>query len=123
MALSAFLARSAKGYALINRAAVANLGGFADNDAHSVVNKHAAADFCRRMNLNAGAVPHNLRNCPGKKTVTVVPKPVCRSVPHNGVKTGVNKQNLKRRGRCGVTLFNGVYILFKPFKHSTQPPE
>ena len=53
MSFSPFLSRSAQSHALINRAVIADLGGFAYNYACSVVDKNALSDFCGRMNFNA----------------------------------------------------------------------
>ena len=52
MAFAYIFARSAERYTLIDGTVVADLGGFADNNAHAVVDEQAAADFGTRMNLN-----------------------------------------------------------------------
>ena len=54
MALALFLTRTAQGYALIEGNIAANLSCFADNQAHTVVDKETGAQFSTGMDINAG---------------------------------------------------------------------
>ena len=51
--LARILARTAEGYALIKHAVVADLGGFANDEAYAVVYENSAADIRRRVNVYA----------------------------------------------------------------------
>ena len=55
MPLGALVERgAAQRDALVNRAAVADLGRLAHHHAHGMVKKHTVADFGARMDFNAG---------------------------------------------------------------------
>ena len=53
MALAVRQTRAAKRYALIDRAAVADLRRFADNDARTMIDEDPLADASRRMDLDS----------------------------------------------------------------------
>jgi hypothetical protein len=117
VALSGFLAGTAKGDSLIYGAVVTDFGGFADYDSGAVVDKNSAADFCRRMYFNAGASANNLGKSAGGEFKAVVPKPKGRTVPHYCVKSGIEKQNLEGGRRRRVSVTDCVNIFFKTGKH------
>src|SRR5436189_5160306 len=66
---------AAKGHALVDRAAVADLGGFADDDPHAVIDEHAAADLRTRMNLDAGQPASQLGSEAAEPAQAVNPEP------------------------------------------------
>ena len=117
VALSGLLAGTAQGHALVKGAAVAHLGGLADDDAGAVVNENSPPELCRRVYLNAGEKPHNLGQKPGGETKAMVPEPVRRAVPHYRVKPRIENQDAEGAGRRRVALANGGNIFFKTVKH------
>lgn len=62
MAFAVVFSRSAQRHALIQRAVIADFGGFPDHNAHPVIDKQALADLCAGVNFNPGFVPGVLRN-------------------------------------------------------------
>ena len=54
MALSLLLSGSAQCHTLIQGHIIADLCGFSNDNAVSVVDKEAFSDFCTRMDFNAG---------------------------------------------------------------------
>ncbi len=61
------LAGTAKRDVLIHQNVVANLAGFANDDAHAVIDKEAAPDCGSRMNFNSGGGARELRYNAGKR--------------------------------------------------------
>jgi hypothetical protein len=62
MALYLLPAGAAEGYALIQDNIIANLGGLANDHAHTVVDKEPLANFSTRVDFNASAKPTDVRN-------------------------------------------------------------
>src|SRR5438477_4190419 len=60
--------------AVIERAVVADLGGFANDDAHAVIDEHPPADDCARMDLDPGEPPAPMREPAGKPPLAPVPE-------------------------------------------------
>ena len=56
---------SPQGYILIQRAVVADFGGFPNDNPHAVVNKESSADFRTGMNFYPRLVPGPLADPPG----------------------------------------------------------
>ena len=65
--------RPAQRYAVIHGDVVADFGSFSDNDAGSVVNEKAFADFGAGVDFNAGQKPCNLRKDSGKQPEILSP--------------------------------------------------
>ena len=93
MALAGLVAGAAKRDALVEHAVVAHDGGFADDDAHGVVDKEMFADLCGGMNFDAGDVTGDLREHAGERTMTVLPEPVLGHVVPLGVQAGIGKED------------------------------
>ena len=66
MALAGLVAGTAERDALVEHAVVAHDGGFADDDAHGVVDKEVLANLRGRVNLDAGDVAGDLREHTGE---------------------------------------------------------
>ena len=54
VALALFPGGAAQGHAMVERAVVADFGGFADHHTHAVIDEEAPADLGARMDLDAG---------------------------------------------------------------------
>lgn len=61
MPLAVREARAAQRYALVNRAAVADLRRFTDDHAHAVIDEHGFSDLRAGMNLDARQKANDLR--------------------------------------------------------------
>ena len=96
MAFSAVLARTAEGNAVIYKAVVADLGGFADNYAHAVVDDEAAAYLCAGVDLYTRSVAADLRDHTREKQQVMLIAPMRAAMIEHGLHTGIQKQNLKR---------------------------
>jgi hypothetical protein len=87
VALALVFARTAEGYALVDGAVVADNGGFAYDNAHSVIYKKSFTNGCAGMNLNSRKKSGGLRDKTRHKEHFMPVKKVCKSVIDNGVKS------------------------------------
>ena len=85
VALASLVAGAAQGYALVEDAVVTHDGSFANDDAHSVVDKEVLADLRGRVNLDAGDMAGELREHAGERAMAVFPQPVLGHVVPLGV--------------------------------------
>jgi hypothetical protein len=94
MALGALVERgAAQRHALVDGAAVADLGRLADHHAHGMVEEHALADLGGRMDLDAGHPPRAVRDEAGGPLETVRPTGVRPAMQHHGVKARVDRHH------------------------------
>ena len=110
--------RAAEGDILIQQAIVADLGGFADDDAHAVVDDQTSADFCRRMDFHTRSSAGDLGNPTTEKTHFVGIKPVGKAVINLGMQTVVQPKNFKLAACGGVIALVG----FDGFDQSHKLP-
>ena len=106
--------------ALVNRAAVADLGCFTNDDAHRVVKKHPLADFGAGMNFNAGKPSRQVRDKAPQPLETVVPAPVRAAVQQQCVKARVAGEHFPGRARGGVTVENALDVGSDSGKHAAS---
>ena len=103
VALAGVLAGAAQCNTLIQRAAVAHLGGFPDDDTGAMINKNAVPDDGAGVDLNTGKKTSELADEPRQKETAMPVQPVCRAVPEQGVYTGIHQQYFK--AGTGYTAF------------------
>ena len=75
--------------------AIADDGGFTDDDTHTVVNYQTSANFSTGMDFNSCKVSAPLGHTACKKVHFVFIKPVCNAVVYYSVDTLIQKKNLK----------------------------
>ena len=95
VALALVLAGAPQGDAVVDQAVVPHLGGFADDDAHAVVDDQAAADFRAGMDLNAGPEPAPLGYQTGQEFQPAAVQKMGQPVVKGGVHAGIEQKNLK----------------------------
>src|SRR5437879_13727576 len=105
---------AAKGHALVDRAAVADLGGLADHDSHAVIDEHAAADLRARMNLDAGQPASQLGSKAAEPVQAVNPEPVRELVDVERVQPGIAGEPLPARTRRRAALQDACDIVAHP---------
>ncbi|MCY1211531.1 hypothetical protein D9M72_232440 [compost metagenome] len=94
VALGALVERgAAQRHALVDGAAVADLGGFADHHAHGVVEEHALADLGGRVDLDARERARAVGDEAGRPLETVGPTGVRPAVQHHGMEAGVDRDH------------------------------
>jgi hypothetical protein len=71
------------------RAVVTDLGGFADHNAHAVIDEEPATYLRSGMYLDSGQPAGQVRQETGKPFQLPAPQPVRRPVQQQGVETGV----------------------------------
>ena len=122
VALAGFVAGAAKRDALVEHAVVAHDGGFADDDAHGVVDKEMLADLCSGMNLDPGDVAGDLREHTGERAMTVLPQPVFGHVVPLGVQARIGKEDDQTVLRGGVLRLDGLDVLANGIDKAHRPP-
>src|SRR3989475_8768338 len=108
---------AAKGHALVDRAAVADLGGFADCAPHAVIDEHAAADLRTRMNLDAGQPASQLGSEAAEPAQAVNPEPVPELVDVERVQPGIASEHFPACTRSRVALQDACDIVAQLFEH------
>ena len=81
---------------MIDKAVIADLGGFADDYAHAVVDDEAAADLRAGVDLDAGSVAADLRDHTCKEHEIMLIAPVRAAMIEHGLHAGIQQQDLKR---------------------------
>lgn len=81
---------STQGDTVVEHDAVANFGGFADDDAHAVVDEETTADRGTRVDLNAGQESGELRQNASWSLVSAYPPGVGDAVGPDSVQAGVH---------------------------------
>ena len=111
MAFDALVQRgSAQGDALVNRAAIADFGRFADDHAHGMVKEHALADLGAGMNFNPREKAGDMGNKPPGPLESVRPAPVRQTVQDHCMQTGIAGQHLPGAARSRVAVKNALDI-------------
>ena len=105
MALFAFVKScSAQRHALINRAVVANHGGFANDNAAAVINEYPASEDGSGVNFDSGQRAAQMRNKTAKPLPVSDPQTVRQTMYDNGVQAGVAGNDFQPAARGGVAL-------------------
>ena len=120
--LAGILAGAAQRDTLIQRAAVAYLGGFADDDAGAVIDKDAVSQRGAGVDLDAGEKAGELADEPCKEKAAVPVQPVRRPVPEQRMYPGVNQQDLDAGTGSGVTLAHRRNIFPNACEHISDLP-
>ena len=111
MAFGALVERcTAQSDALVNGAAVANLGGLAHHHAHGMVKENPLAHHRTGMDFNARGKAPDVRHKATEPLETMGPEPVRAAVQHQRVQAGVARQHLPRAARSRVAVQNSLDI-------------
>ena len=118
MALAAVLTGTAEGYVLVYQAVVADDGGFADDDAHAVIDEQSLADGRAGMDLYAGFMPRALAEIAGDQLHIVLIKPVRAPMLAHRLVAGIEKEYLQLIPCGGIAVHRRLQVCFDCFKHS-----
>ena len=122
VALAGLVAGAAERDALVEHTVVAHDGGFADDDAHGVVDKEVLADLRGGMNLDAGDVAGDLREHTGERAMSMLPQPVLGHVVPLGVQARIGKEDDQTVLRSGVLRLDGLDVLANGIDKAHRPP-
>ena len=119
--LAGVVTGTAERYTVVNRAVVANLSGFTDNNAHAVVNKQAFANLGARVNLNTGHMPRKLRKRTREEKVLVLIEPVCLAVVKQSMEALIEEDDLERGARRRVAVADRASVVEQALEdHNTD---
>jgi len=121
MALAGFLPGAAKRDALIQEAVIPDFSGFADNDAHAVIDEKTASDGRAGMDFNAGYPAGGLGNEARDEGDASPVKRVGEAMKKDGVETWITQQNLDNALRGGVLAEDRVDLFLDRSEHAVTP--
>jgi hypothetical protein len=117
VALAGFFAGSAKGDALVNQAVVSEDGGFANHNAHAVVNKKGFAEGGTWMDFYPSDEARKMGNKPGDDRYVEVMQLVRDAMQHNCMEAGVKQEDFQRISCRWILFKNNVEVSFECFEH------
>ena len=109
--LADVLAGTTEGHTLVEGAVVPDLGGLADDDAHTVVDEQTLADGRTGVDLNTRCRASKLADGTGREIVLRQVELVRHAVGENGVYARIQEQDLHITARSGVALTDGVNVV------------
>jgi hypothetical protein len=109
--------RTAERHALVDRAVVADLRGFADHHTHAVVDKHAPPERCTRMDFDTRHEARHLRNETCQPTAPRLPARMREPMQHERVQTGITRDDFPCAAGGGVALADRGDIFAKSREH------
>ena len=104
---------------MIERAIVADLGSFPDDDAHAVVNEKTPSDACPRMNFYARQPAPDVGQKTREPLQAPMPQPVRQAVKQKSVKAGIAGNDLPGRARSRVPIKYDGYLFPSSVEHKT----
>jgi len=115
--LALLVSRSAQRHVLVKQYIVPDFRGFADDDAHTVVDKEPTPDLRARVYLDAGQESGELRDDTREERDTGVVELMGEAMEQNGMETRITKEDLQ--GAFGRWIFpkDGIYLFPDRFEH------
>ena len=101
---------------------IADFGGFADHDAHAVVDEESVSDGGARMDFDAAHEPADLGDEPSGKLEAADPQPVAHPVEHEGVETGIAKNHFQKIAHGGVAPEGCTHVVPEGLEHGAFQP-
>ena len=96
--------------ALVNRAAITDLGSLTHHHAHRVVKKHAFANLGTRVDLDTRQPTRDVRDKPARPLEAMRPAGVRPAVQHYSVKAGVAGEHFPGRTGGRVAVKNALNV-------------
>ena len=118
MALPSLLPGSTERHALKQRHVIADLGGFPDHDAHTMVDEKPLPDLGGGMNLDAGQETRDLRNRPRHKRNAMSEEPVRHPVRQKRMEAGIGQEDFERAGGSRVPIEYCSEVLSNRSEHT-----
>ena len=113
MALALLPARATQRDAVIERAVIADDGGFSDHHAHAVIDEEAVPDLRPGVNLDTGPPARKRRDHSSRPAQTLVPQPVREPVHQHGMHTRIGRHDLPERLRGRIPLEDDTEFVSK----------
>jgi hypothetical protein len=104
VAFPVLLAGSPQGHPLVQEASVTDLGCFADDHSHAVVDEHPMADPGPGVDFHTGEQTPQLGEQSRQQRHTQAPEAVAEAVEHKGVEARVAQEDLESSAGGGITL-------------------
>ena len=101
---------AAEGDPLIQGAVVADLGGFADHDAHAMINEKPPADSSARMNLDPGQPAGDSRQKARQPFQAQSPQRMVEPMEQERMNARIGGENLKYRARRRIAVEYGINV-------------
>jgi hypothetical protein len=112
---------TAQGHAVVERHVIAELAGFADDDAHAMIDKQVAADLRARMDFDTRQPSGDLRYQAGHKGPLAPPKPARQAVKSESLKARIAQDHLKPRAGGRIARHHGIDFLDQRLEHHFPP--
>ncbi len=121
--LPAFHDVPAQSNAVVERAVVADFGGFADDDAHPVVDEHPPADRRAGVDFDAGQPAAPVRQPAREPARAAAPEAVAhRAVPYQRMQARIAGQHLPGGACGGIALEYDRDVFTESVEHTTIVP-
>jgi hypothetical protein len=111
---------AAQGNALIEGDVVADLGGFADDDAHAVVDEEAPADPGPRVDLDAGHPAAEIGHQARQPLPAGRPQAVGQPMQPDGVQARITGEDLECVASRRITVEYALDIFTHTFEHQSS---
>ncbi|MPM60586.1 hypothetical protein SDC9_107438 [bioreactor metagenome] len=109
--------RAAQRHALVDRAAVADLGRLADDHTHCMIEEHAVADLRAGVDFDAGEPARHMRDEAPQPLEAMRPTPVRRSMQPDGMQARIACDHFPGTAGSRVALKNALDIGSQAVKH------
>ena len=96
---------------MIERAIIADLGGFADHDAHAVIDEQAAADARPGVDLDPGQYPPDMRHEAAGQIPAVLPQPMREAIIEQSLKPGIAQHDFEPRSGRRIARQSRIYLV------------
>ena len=110
MALLSLERGAAEDHPFVEQAVVADRGGFADDDAHAVVDEDPPPEACAGVNLDAGPAPVRMCEQPRRKHEATLPHRVGCTVQPERMQARIDEQHLERVAGRRVKPHDGLDV-------------
>src|SRR5471030_1741811 len=117
MALAFVPAGATQGHALVKRHVVADFSGFANDDAHAVINEETPTYLGTRVNLDACHPAAEVRDNARRPLPAFVPQGMAQSMQPDRVQARVTGQDFKDIARSRITMEHTLNIFSQTIEH------
>jgi len=114
VAFAGFLAGAAQGDALVEEDVVAEFGGFADDDAHAVVDEEAAADGGAGVDFDASEHAGELADRAGQGSPACAVQSMGEAMQKDCVEARITQHDLEYAARGRVAAEDGFNLFTNP---------
>src|SRR3990167_9088770 len=121
MALTLVPTGAAKGYTLVKSDVIADLGGFTDDDAHTVVDKETPANLRTRVNFDTRRPAPEVRHHSRQPLPATAPQRMRQAMQPHRMQPRIASDHLKGITRRRIAMKYALDILSHALKHLPSP--